>query len=1638
MSSRTTTTIFFFLLLLSTPPAIAAGVAQDFEKKGEGTPFTAARHGAKPGPVVREGTLVLVDGRRNRGPLANSVAFARTAEGTYRNVVVTFGFAMSKGSHWEEPNLRGSLAVGLDVHNPPTSHWFTGSGNVHDQPEREVSLHWDGIEITGWRSPVEFRDGEEHEFRLAVRFAAGGAYVTIRIDETAICDERFFPGIEPFESRLAFGGRTGEETSADFLIDDIVATWSDPAPAAEISPEPKWIRAFDRTLFHGKHQRETKEVELLPGDDPVARVVLVLTLSEPPGGWDEWDRSAAVYAFRGEERIEIVRWITPYRRNYTWRVDVTDYQSILRGKTKMQSFAGAWATNKTGDPATQEGFHVTIDLLYYPGKPERHAFRVENLYALNYRFGNTREAVGKGFPEIVKEIPEDATAGKVRVMMTGHGGFGEFTPAPRTLTVSGTAFTNTLWKTDVYLNPCRPQSGTWKFDRTGWSPGDVVSSWDTDITKLLTPGKEMTFLYRPDLFELKAGRKISASHWIEAQLILYRQGSSDPGWGQAPSAGEPIDRIERILMVAQDIDHGMPATADLTAEVNALLAMPGDEVFAALRQALDHGRLEGSLAQTFVPLVVDLARFLTNSPRGPRDEGMPLLYAVKGSVLLRGDPRRATPILHEVPELADVIGKAPKLRARLTPHGTGLLELLLAEPGRLHLDDSVLRDSLAAAIAFVAETDDDLLARLIEAVKKSDPAAPVAGVLAHALAGQLSFAGEGALIDLLERAAARDSSSVGEVVRALRNAGKSAIADGVRIMIAEKEDEASLAAFDRAAGPAFALRRLLADLPEEPGALDLRRLVVALRAAGPLQTWDELGEVLNHAYAPEDSDPAVVAATEELVRTLFWPRWSGRTEASVPAPGGLPTGLRVTGRGGGPANVDRLETVIYMVMHGGLRWAPRPFHPVARSPLDPTRREYVLANQPPTGVRATARLLSTTVRVVIENTGDDPLFVNPVAFDFAAARSLVITETRERGVVTSSELRLTLGALGYGMKPELYEDTLVPMARGACRTFTMPLPGPVPSGTKVFVELFDPAEPPADCGLPPKARRLRSFRGIRALIDETPLTDSDRRARALLDRIVLFDPETADDLDLTAAANELLALGREPVTRALETALDRGCREGTLAEEHWSHVLSLACALRGVPPHPTVADYGFQNLAGFVVFVGVTNDAGFHTGPLPDHQYPPGLPDLGGDFPSWLEPDPFTLLARCLEPDERVERWLRTDEFRRTAGRALGEAGRHDPPFAKRILAELRGRVFADPEDRDVIGIVLAYAAGRLGGDAARSALREKVATLSRQRNGTGRSRNLRCLVPALRMAGGEQDLIRMAGSLGRLLDGELRVRGFLDAAEEEPSPSSLKALAEEVIHSFHSPASPETLLRALELAFRLAESEHEVVRVAATELVLAILWPYQNPVRSSRSFSWSPEFGGPPANRVTVMETGRGFGGWPDPIAGARWLREQIREGVVRLGPRPETSSLFTETPVGRIDGRSVAALVRMRVNRKGDRLRIVLKNRATGPVCVNPLAFRLASARVVDVIETRDREVTKFRAVRLFLGWGFYRHETVISPDQLVVLDPGETTEFTFALEKGLPPDTRITVCFRDRFEIDGPLPCPRLATVEDVEVK
>ena len=189
------------------------------------------------------------------------------------------------------------------------------------------------------------------------------------------------------------------------------------------------------------------------------RIICTLTLAKPNTDYDHWDRKGAIYVY-GEngERFEIVRFMTPYHRGYVWRADVTDYRSLLLGKKKIEASCVTYGT----------GWKSSVSFAFYPGKPDRLAYRVINLWAGEVEIGNKEKPLEAFFTpkQVVRDPLADAV--KLRLVVTGHGqapntdDAAEFVPLDRTVHVNGRQFTNRLWKTDNYLNACRPQGGTWK------------------------------------------------------------------------------------------------------------------------------------------------------------------------------------------------------------------------------------------------------------------------------------------------------------------------------------------------------------------------------------------------------------------------------------------------------------------------------------------------------------------------------------------------------------------------------------------------------------------------------------------------------------------------------------------------------------------------------------------------------------------------------------------------------------------------------------------------------------------------------------------------------------------------------------------------------------------------------------------------------------------------------------------------------------------------------------------------------------------------------------------------------------------------------------------------------------------------
>ena len=448
---------------------------------------------------------------------------------------------------WDEPNLPGGLAIAFDTNNPPTANWFNEVGNIYDRPQREVSVHFNNTEIANALSPIEYRaaitDDEEpgegfHDVRIHIEHVFGGGYVSVSIDDQPIFERLFVPELEPYEYRLAFGA-SSSEFAASFDVRAVQASVD--RPAGERA-RPVRARLIDEQFVHAGNREPEVEVEL-PDLDPaqVGRVILTLTLDPGLGGCDPWDKKGAIYLW-GEDgtRYELVRFITPYGRPYQWKVDVTDFALLLRDTVKAGLFVDTWMTGETLEQT--RGWTISVDLDYYPGQPEREVIAIENLWVGEPEYGYAQDPMQAFFDPREITLPEGADGALLRMVVTGHGmspatyNAAEFMPADRTLIINGERHIgDLLWNEDSYLNPCRPQFGSWKFDRAGWYPGSIARRWDVDLTEDLTEGptgglnaqRGARLEYRPMAYtnehRMTAEGHAPPSHWVESQVFYYKQ-----------------------------------------------------------------------------------------------------------------------------------------------------------------------------------------------------------------------------------------------------------------------------------------------------------------------------------------------------------------------------------------------------------------------------------------------------------------------------------------------------------------------------------------------------------------------------------------------------------------------------------------------------------------------------------------------------------------------------------------------------------------------------------------------------------------------------------------------------------------------------------------------------------------------------------------------------------------------------------------------------------------------------------------------------------------------------------------------------------------------------------------------------------
>ncbi len=241
--------------------AAGPGTAQNFEGGG-GTAYEGFYfNGGSPAALMTEPGNTFLRMLHSQNGTENAVAFERTTEGSSQQVDANFDIRLSGnlgadgGSFvllntgvygaeggipnivgWEEPNFSNTFAVGIDIH-PGTS---------------EVSLHWNGAQVANLNTVTAFgadmRGAGWLAGDLSISYDAAGAYVTLVETNNGLplYTNHFIPGMQPYESRVVLGARTGGlNTTFDFDNINVAYTpgvdmiWTNPAVGNYVDG-PNW------------------------------------------------------------------------------------------------------------------------------------------------------------------------------------------------------------------------------------------------------------------------------------------------------------------------------------------------------------------------------------------------------------------------------------------------------------------------------------------------------------------------------------------------------------------------------------------------------------------------------------------------------------------------------------------------------------------------------------------------------------------------------------------------------------------------------------------------------------------------------------------------------------------------------------------------------------------------------------------------------------------------------------------------------------------------------------------------------------------------------------------------------------------------------------------------------------------------------------------------------------------------------------------------------------------------------------------------------------------------------------------------------------------------------------------------------
>lgn len=232
---------------------------------------------------------------------------------------------------------------------------------------------------------------------------------------------------------------------------------------------------------------KTMEAELPSFLGAYDQIIGTLKVHCPPtGGCGEWDRVAYFEAKDKEGNwVEIIRYITPYGVACSHTIDLTDYSSILQGKTAFRATC----------PTLDNGYMYDLTLDYRAGNSAYLYSHVKEVWREIFPFGDYANL--QPVPDFQYDFPENTVASRLKLISTGHG-WGEFNTsnaaefynATHDIYVNGAKkFAQVNWKT-CNPNPdaCQPQNGTWYHNRAGWCPGSIAQWFNFNLNEYVSAG----------------------------------------------------------------------------------------------------------------------------------------------------------------------------------------------------------------------------------------------------------------------------------------------------------------------------------------------------------------------------------------------------------------------------------------------------------------------------------------------------------------------------------------------------------------------------------------------------------------------------------------------------------------------------------------------------------------------------------------------------------------------------------------------------------------------------------------------------------------------------------------------------------------------------------------------------------------------------------------------------------------------------------------------------------------------------------------------------------------------------------------------------------------------------------------------